>query len=356
MGSYFFLSHILFAIVIAGISVATTWLVLRHLTIYDVPNERSSHTQITPKGGGVAIVVTFLAGISLIFIIVDKTPIYATYFLGFFAGSFVIAALAFSDDLRPISFTIKLGGYILATIVVLWAGIVIDVTYLPIFGEVRWGWGAYPLTLLWVLGLTNSYNFMDGLDGLAAGTAVIAALFLSLISFQQGSNFIYLASLVLAAASLGFLIFNWSPAKIFMGDIGSTFLGFAFATMAVIAARYDHSHTSLFVVPLLLFHFIFDTLFTFFRRLLAGEHVFLAHRSHLYQLLNRLGYSHRQVTLFYCAMAISQGVAAVWMTNIPGPDRMLVYLPFLIFYLIYAAWVMVRSKKEGLIESKWGQA
>lgn len=349
MDTYFLLRHIVFAIVIVGISALATRLVLRHLIIYDVPNERSSHTRITPKGGGIAIVAAFLAGIALIQLIGDKTPIYTPYFLGFFASSFVIAALSFYDDLRHVPFTIKLGGHVLAIIVAMCAGIVIDMTHLPFFGEVRWGWGAYPLTLLWVLGLTNSYNFMDGLDGLAASTAVIAALFLSIISFQQGSHFIYLASLVLAAASLGFLLFNRSPAKIFMGDIGSTFLGFTFATMAVIAARYDHSHTSFFVVPLLLFHFIFDTLFTFFRRLLAGEHVFMAHRSHLYQLLNRLDYSHRQVVLFYSAMAISQGFAAVWMTNNLGPDRMIMYLPFLIFNLMYAAWVLVKAKKRGII-------
>lgn len=339
----------MFAAGIVGISFLTTRLVLRFLVIHDVPNERSSHSLITPTGGGLAIVVAFLAGIAMIHGIGDQTPIYTTYFLGFFAASFVVGALSFYDDLRFVSFKVKLGGQILATLVVLLAGIVIDVTHLPWFGEVRWGLWAYPLTLLWILGLTNAYNFMDGLDGLAASTAVIAALFLALISFQQGSHFIYLVSLVLAAASLGFLFFNWSPARIFMGDIGSTFLGFTFATMAVIAARYDHSHTSLFVVPLLLFHFIFDTLFTFIRRLLAGEQVFLAHRSHLYQLLNRMGACHGQVALFYAAMAISQGLAAVWMIHHPGPDRMVIYLPFLMFHLLYASLVLIGAKRRGIV-------
>jgi len=183
------------------------------------------------------------------------------------------------------------------------AGIVIDVLHLPLLGLVELGWWAYPLTLLWAFGLTNAYNFIDGLDGLAAGTAVIAAAFLAYISFQQGSHFIYLASLTLAAAALGFLIFNLPVAKIFMGDVGSTFLGLVFAVMAVIAARYDHSHTSLFVVPLLLLHFIFDTTFTFLRRLFAGEQVFMAHRTHLYQLLNRMGLSHGKVTAIYLALA-----------------------------------------------------
>ncbi len=131
--------------------------------------------------------------------------------------------------------------------------------------------------------------------------------------------------------------------------MGSTFLGLVFAVMAIIAARYDHSHTSLFVVPLLLFHFIFDTTFTFVRRLLRGENVFQAHRSHLYQLLNRSGFSHAQVTLLYSAMAVSQGLAAVWMVNNLGANRPLMYLPFLLLYCGYASWVLGRAKQHGLI-------
>ena len=349
MRIYFFLSHMLFAVAIFGVSVIVTILLIRYLKIFDVPNERSSHTRITPRGGGIAIVSAFLAGILLIHLMGDKTPIYTLYFLGFFAAASVIAALSLYDDFRHVSFRVKLGGQVIAIIVAMLSGIVIDVTYLPSLGEVRWGWWAYPLTLLWIMGLTNAYNFIDGLDGIAASTAVIAAAFLSFISFQQGSHFIYLTALTLAAASLGFLIFNWSPARIFMGDIGSTFLGFTFAVMAIIAARYDHSHTSLFVVPLLLFHFIFDTAFTFLRRLLRGENVFQAHRAHLYQLLNRLGYSHGKVALLYSAMAFSQGLAAVWMVNNLGEKRPLMYIPFLVLQLVYARWVIGKAKKRGII-------
>ena len=349
MTSYFFLKHALFAVTVLGVSAIMTTLLIRNLKLFDVPNERSSHTQITPRGGGIAIVSAFLAGILLIHLIGDKTPIYTRYFLGFFAAALVIAALSLYDDFRHVSFKIKLVMQIIAIIVAMLSGIVIDVTYLPLLGEMRWGWWAYLLTLLWITGLTNTYNFMDGLDGISASTAVIAAVFLSFISFQQGSHFIYLAALTLAAASLGFLIFNWSPARIFMGDIGSTFLGFTFAVMAIIAARYDHSHTSFFVVPLLLFHFIFDTVFTFLRRLLRGENVFQAHRTHLYQLLNRLGYSHGKVALLYSAMAFSQGLAAVWMVINLGGDRFLAYIPFLILQLVYAGWVISRAKERGMI-------
>jgi UDP-GlcNAc:undecaprenyl-phosphate GlcNAc-1-phosphate transferase len=105
----------------------------------------------------------------------------------------------------------------------------------------------------------------------------------------------------------------------------------------------------LFVVPLLLFHFIFDTLFTFFRRLLAGEHVFMAHRSHLYQVLNRMGCSHRQVVLLYSVLAISQGIAAVWMTNHLGQEGMIIYLPFVVIYFLFAFLLLVKAKKSGIL-------
>lgn len=348
MDVYFFIRHLLFAAIIFGISAVLTMVLVRHLKFFDVPNERSSHVKITPRGGGIAIVVGFLVGILLIQWIGDKAPIYTRYFAGFAAASFVIAVLSFYDDFKHCSFKIKLGGQIVAICVAMLSGIVMDVTYLPWLGEVHWGWWAYPLTLVWILGLTNAYNFIDGLDGLAASTAVIAAGFLSLISFQHGSLFVYLAAMTLSAAALGFLVFNLSPAKIFMGDVGSTFLGLVFAVLAIIAARYDRSHTSLFVVPLLLFHFIFDTSFTFVRRLLRGDNVFQAHRSHLYQLLNRSGLSHSQVTLLYSAMAVSQGLAAVWMVNNLGANRPLMYLPFLLLHCGYAAWVIGRAKKHGL--------
>jgi UDP-GlcNAc:undecaprenyl-phosphate GlcNAc-1-phosphate transferase len=349
MSIYFFLQHLLFAVAIFGVSAFVTWQLIRHLKFLDVPNDRSSHVKATPRGGGVAIVSGFLIGIFLIQWIGDKTPIYTRYFLGFAIASFVIAALSFYDDFKHCSFKVKLAGQIIAIFVAMLSGIVIDVTYLPWLGEVHWGWWAYPLTFLWIVGLTNAYNFIDGLDGIAASTAVIAAGFLSLIAFQHDSTFIYLAAMTLSAASLGFLIFNLPPAKIFMGDVGSTFLGLVFAVMAIIAARYDHSHTSLFVMPLLLFHFIFDTAFTFVRRLLRGENVFQAHRTHLYQLLNRFGYSHGKVTMLYSAMAISQGLAAVWMASNLGNNRPLMYVPFLVMHLVYAGWVIGRAKKRGII-------
>lgn len=345
MNILFLIRHILFAGLIFALSTAMTTFLVRYLNVLDIPNERSSHTKATPRGGGAAIVAAFIVGISLIHLIGDKSPIYTNYFLGFVIASFVIASISLYDDIKHCSFKVKLGGQLLAILIAMQSGIVIDEANLPWLGDIQWGGWAYPLTLLWMLGLTNAYNFIDGLDSLAAGTAVVAAFFLSLISFQQGSLFIYLASLTLGAASLGFLIRNLPPAKIFMGDVGSTFLGLTFAVMAIIAARYDHSHTSLFVVPLLLFHFIFDTTFTFLRRLLSGDQIFMPHRTHIYQLLHRLGYSHGKVATLYSSLAIIQGISALVMMNIIGDIRILTFVPFFIVYSV-ASIRLVRTAKS----------
>jgi len=344
-----FVNHLLFAALIAWLSAIVTFYLVRHLRALDIPNERSSHTRVTPRGGGVAIVAGFLIGISLIQSIGDKTPIFTQYFFGFLLSGLMLAVISFYDDFHTVSFRFKLGGQLLAILLALWSGIVIDQLHMPIFGVVDFGIWAYPLTFLWLLGLTNAYNFIDGLDGLATSTALIVALFFAVVTFLQGSHFIYLASLSLAAAALGFLIFNWSPAKIFMGDVGSTFLGFTFAVMAVIAARYDHAHTSLFVMPLLLFHILFDTVFTFSRRLMAGDHVFTAHRTHLYQLLNRIGYSHKHVATIYAALAVSQGIAAAWMVRSLGAERVYVFIPFVIAYGFATILVLRMAKRKGIV-------
>ena len=134
-----------------------------------------------------------------------------------------------------------------------------------------------------------------------------------------------------------------------MGDVGSAFLGFVLAVLAIIAARYDSSHTSFLVMPLLLFNFIYDTFFTFLRRLLRGDRVVDAHRTHLYQLCSRLGYSHRTVSLFQYSMCVVQGLGAVWMVNIPGAERMFMFVPFLLFQVMYSYIVIRRAKAMRLL-------
>lgn len=344
-----FIFHLVFAAFISGISALLTAILVRRLRVFDIPNERSSHSMPTPRGGGLAIVVGFLIGVSLIQIMGTNVPIRSQYFWGFMFSLIVVAGVSFYDDIQHRSIRVKLMTQLVSILIVMAAGNVIDVIRLPWLGEVQAFIVLYPLTLFWLLGLTNAYNFLDGLDGMAASTAVVASGFFCYVTFHEGSHFTYLVSLVLGAATLGFLVFNWSPAKIFMGDVGSTFLGFAFATLAIVAARYDHAHTTLFVMPLLLFHFIFDSIFTFIRRLMNGDDVFQGHRMHLYQLMNRLGYSHKAVTLIYAGLAVIQGIAAIWMVCIPGEQRFLIFLPFAVVYFLIGTRILARARREGLI-------
>jgi len=274
------------------------------------------------------------------------------YFLGFTFSSLLIAGMSLYDDIKKNPFYIRLFTHILAITVVMAFGIIIhkvDLDYNILFINNRsLGFVSYFVTFWWIMGMINAYNFMDGLNGMAGGNAIITTVFFCIISFSQGSNFAYIVSYSLGASVLGFLVFNFPKGKLFMGDVGSTFLGFAFATISIIASLYDNAHTSLLVIPLLLFHFIYDTFFTFLRRLFKGENVFQAHRTHLYQLFNRMGYPHITVTLFYYGVAILQGFGAIWLVTIPGIERLFVFIPFLILQIIYTIIIVTHAKKRGL--------
>ncbi|MBF0572145.1 MAG: undecaprenyl/decaprenyl-phosphate alpha-N-acetylglucosaminyl 1-phosphate transferase [Desulfamplus sp.] len=353
MSSFTLGNHLLLAIILFFISAAITLLLVKQIKIFDIPNERSSHSKPTPTIGGVAIVFTFFLGMIILYFFADTKMVTERYFIGFTFSSLLIAAMSFYDDFKCKPFYIKLITHIIAIIVVISFGIIIDKIDFPFdFFYLNYkslGAASYLITFCWILGMTNAYNFMDGLNGMAGGNAVIAAIFFCIIALDQGSNFTYMVSYTIAAGVAGFLIFNFPKGKIFMGDVGSTFLGFAFATLSIIASLYDNAHTSLLIIPLLFFHFIYDTFFTFVRRLLNRDNVFQAHRTHLYQLFNRLGYTHFAVTSFYCIVAIVQGCGALWLIKINGVHRLLVFIPYLIFQIIYSFVIIYYARRRGLL-------
>lgn len=323
-------------------ALLTTGLVLRHVRIIDIPNARSSHSAPTPRGGGLGIVAGFFLSLILITFWGEPslaTPLHTAHYAGFFVAVLLIAAIALHDDIAARGFASKLFVQLLAVAMVMFCGIYI--TIIPVFL-------AWPLTLLWILGLTNAYNFMDGLDGMAGGTAAISAGFFTLICTQHALPLPALLSLAISAGACAFLCFNWPPARIFMGDIGSTFLGFSFATLAVLVGQ--SQPVLLLVMPLLMLHFLFDTIYTFLRRLHAKENVTQAHRSHLYQLLNRNGLSHRTVSLIYASLATIQGFAALWLSHAENLlDRLWVFIPFLCVYAVLAQHITQQARHRGLL-------
>ena len=342
-------NHLLFAVALFAVSSALTWLMLR-ARIMALPNRRSSHDWPIPNSGGVAIVITFFVGFAAFYLVGDQALIAEPHMIGFAVALVGIAIVSLMDDLGHLrTFRVKLGAQALAALLLLAFDIVFHRMSLPVVGAFELGWWGYPITALWLVAMTNIYNFMDGLDGLASGCGVVVAAFFGLITFVEGSYFVYVLCYVLMASSLGFMIFNFPKARIFMGDVGSQFLGFGFAAIAVIAAEYDASRTSLLIMPLLFLNFIFDAALTFFRRLVSGHKVTEAHRGHLYQLLNRMGASHLQVSLMHFGMVAAQGLGAMGLVQLGPHQRAFVFLPFVALQVAYAVAVLKSAARKGLL-------
>jgi UDP-GlcNAc:undecaprenyl-phosphate/decaprenyl-phosphate GlcNAc-1-phosphate transferase len=346
-----FVTHVLFGAALTCLSAGLTYVLMKRVGLIDYPNQRSSHHAPTPRSGGIAIVATFFVGIAIAYLVGEETKIREPYFIGFVFSAIAITVVSFYDDAAGVSYQTKLLTQIGCAAVCLAFGLVIDQVPIPFYGYVLLGWLGYPITLLWIVGMTNSFNFMDGLDGLAASSAVIACAFYAYIAATAGSNFVYLHSYVVLAAALGFLYFNRPPARVFMGDIGSQFLGFTLAVLSIIGLQYDSAHVSFLVMPLLFFNFIWDTLFTLTHRLARQKPIAQAHREHLYQLLNQMGYSHGRVTLLHCGVVVGQGIGALILVSVPGDARLLVFLPFFAFQAAYTTWVFGRARKKGLLGS-----
>ncbi|MGE3465981.1 MAG: glycosyltransferase family 4 protein [Pyrinomonadaceae bacterium] len=263
-----------------------------------LPNERSSHTEPTPHGAGIVIVI-----ICLITYIPISVFVTGTFSWGYFIGALLIALISFIDDLYPIRFHWRLIVHAAAAILLIvdldtWHGI-------TMLGELKLGVFGYVLTFLWIVWMVNSYNFMDGIDGLAGLQAIIAASGWLLLCRILDMHGIYFFSVIIAASSAGFLMHNMSPRRIFMGDVGSAFLGYTFAALPLMGRTLASKSPDLLPIAAVLFvwFFLFDSVVTILKRAVRGEKIWLPHREHLFQLLVLSGFSHRQVTVMYGILA-----------------------------------------------------
>jgi UDP-GlcNAc:undecaprenyl-phosphate GlcNAc-1-phosphate transferase len=324
--------------------------------VLDRPDARKVHAVATPKGGGVGIVAAFLIGIACLYAFASFSRLANGYFIGVIAASAAIALVAFLDDLRDWPFAVKLGAQILAASAALGTGLFVSVYRIPYFGGVRIGsWGLLP-SLFWILFTTNAMNFIDGLDGLAGGVVLIACAFLAVIGAAQGGWFLYFAALLLAAGVVGFLPFNFPRARIFMGDVGSQFCGFVLAVLGVLAAgaggrlggQPGDGTISVLLVPMLLFGVLFDVVVTLARRLLAGEVLTQAHRSHLYQIAERCGVPAEAVTLVHWAMTAWGGVIFIAAGGLDGPWKAALPIAVIPPQIAWLAFVVGRARKAGL--------
>ncbi len=322
------------------ISVLVTRYMAVHHVISDVPNTRSSHNVPTPRSGGLGIFIVFMF-ISLVFWVNNRFDI-PEWFFPFVLPAILIGAHSLYDDISGRSAIEKLLVQLLAASVVVSSGLLIE---LPFGGR----WLSYLITMLWIVGMTNATNFMDGLDGLVSGIFSLALVFFCMILSSVGHYDLYLFGLALIAGLMGFLIYNFPPAKIFMGDVGSCLLGFVYAVMVVIMLDENQSPWIMLACVLAVFNLLFDVGFTVIRRLFQGENIMQAHRSHLFQIMNRLGYNHLTVSLCYLGVTFLQGLLAMWVLRSQTSSVWLVIIGLLFAHLCYAALVLRASKRKNLV-------
>jgi len=316
--------------------------------VLDMPDQRRAHHRPTPKGGGVGVVLAFLVGIFILYQFAAFSRIADPYFRGVILASMAIAIVAFIDDLRDWPFTVKLVAQILAAMLAIGSGLYVATVRIPVLGPYDLGWLGPVLTLAWILFATNAMNFIDGLNGLASGVALIACGFLAAIAEGQSGWFVYFSALLLAAGLIGFLPFNFPRARIFMGDVGSQFCGFVLAVLAVAASRFGQVEMSFILVPMLLFGVLFDVAFTLARRVLSGQSVTTPHRSHLYQVAHRAGVSATVVTLVHWGFATFGGLLCL--VFLSASVELKTFLPAVILLpqLAWLGFVIWRAKKARL--------
>jgi Fuc2NAc and GlcNAc transferase len=293
---YFLIGPVLFAVVLCLSYAGVAFLRHRHLKQDRValPNERSLHSDPVPYGGGLIIaIICILTYLPISYFVLD------TFSWGYFTGALLITLISYIDDVHRLGTPIRLAVHSVAAIVVIvnldtWHGV-------TMLGGLQMGNWAYLLTFVWIVWMVNAYNFMDGIDGLAGSQSVIAGAGWLALGFMLDMPVLYLFGGVIAASSFGFLVHNWPPAHIFMGDVGSAFLGYTFATLPLLARHMATHAWDLLPIAALLFvwFFLFDSAFTRLRRLFRGANVVAAHREHIFQRLVASGLTHRRVTMVY---------------------------------------------------------
>ncbi|CAM5524244.1 MraY family glycosyltransferase [Eoetvoesiella caeni] len=324
---------------VVGAAFIFTWLLRRYAlarSMLDLPNARSSHSRATPRGGGVAIVLSFLSAV-LIFAAYDES-MESAFVWAVTGGGFAVALLGFLDDHGHIAARWRLLGHFLAAFWVLyWLGGLPPSQILGV--TVHFGWSGYVLAALYLVWLLNLYNFMDGIDGLASVEAISAALGAASLYLILGLSEYAIAPVLLACAVAGFLVWNFPPAKIFMGDAGSGFLGVTLGVLSLQAAWISSNLLASWLI--LLGVFIVDATVTLLRRLLRGVKVYEAHRNHAYQFASRRYGSHLIVTIFILVINMFWLYPLAWLVAIKRLESLsgivIAYVPLLVLALTFRA-------------------
>ena len=331
----------IFFIVIATIAIS---FVLTHLVRktaikrnkFDIPNERSSHQNPTPRGGGVAVVAAFVFGLLALLI---RGDIASESFYAIVLPGILVAAIGYLDDLgRVTAARLRLIGHFVAAVIAVY--ILDGLPPMPVFAEtLDIGLVGNIIAVLFLVWMLNLFNFMDGIDSITGVEALTSCLILTIFLINKSETELWQVPALMCAAVIGFLYFNWPPARIFLGDIGSGFIGFTIGTISLVIARSQPLIT--WAVIILLGVFIVDATVTLIRRLIDKQRISTAHRSHAFQHLANSAERHLKVSLSIAAVNIFWLTPIAWLVVdqriLPIIGVVTAYIPLLVLAIYFKA-------------------
>lgn len=317
-----------------------------------VPNERTMHHSIMPRLGGVAIFSSFIIALLLLlpWFHMDKSTI-----AGILLAALIIEITGILDDKYTLSAKWKALGQFIATLVVVGSGLTIDQIHIPFGNDFFFPvWISIPLTMFWIMGVINAVNWIDGLDGLAGGVSSIALITTIIIALITGNLPVVLLCSVLLGSLVGFLFFNFEPAKIFMGESGSAFIGFFLATMSIMG--FKQAVFVSFIIPIVIMGVpLFDTLLAMTRRWLNHKPVYLADRGHLHHNLVDYGLTKKQAVYVMYGISCFFGACAIILTKASESQVTTVCVMILISLFVVAAAELVGIIKKKRILMRFQQ-
>ncbi len=314
----------------------------------DRPDQRKVHKRVMPRLGGLAIYLSFLVAVTL-------TCDITLQIAGLLVGGSLIILLGFFDDTRGISPRVKLAGQVVAALAVIPFGLEVQFLTNP-FSDEQITLGlllSIPVTVLWIVSVTNAVNLIDGLDGLAGGTTFISALTLAGVVWievstsggSQGQWDAIILAMILASAVIGFLRYNFYPAKIFLGDSGSMYLGFSLATLSVMGLAKSATFISVIIPVVILGIPLLDTTFAIVRRYYGHKPISQPDKEHIHHRLLKLGLSHRQAVLSIYGVNVVLGLSAIALTLISQKQAA-------IFLVILSTAILLLANKIGVTRTE----
>ena len=323
MSSYLLMAASALILAVGGTPVARQ--AALKLGVLDRPAARKLHAKPVPLLGGAAIYAAFI--LALLFL---GDRFYVHEVVGIFVGASLVSLVGMVDDSRGLGSTVKLAGQILAAGILVYSGVQVR-----LFGN----WVDVALTVLWVVGITNALNLLDNMDGLSGGIALIAAVYFTLLAALSDQYLVGALAAALAGACAGFLVYNWNPAHIFMGDTGSLFIGFLLAAVGIKLRFPANSASVTWAIPVMVLALpIFDTTLVFISRLRRGKNpLTTAGKDHISHRLARLTGSRREAVLLCYLMAGAVGLAAVFLTQATWLEALAIDLVILAV-AVYGIW------------------